>query len=337
MGLLRYVTRRILLIAPTLLGVTLVMFLITYLLPGNPALVRLGGSPAISQLKEMEAKMGLDKPVYVRYFIYLSQLLSGDLGESWITGRSVMEDVSVRFPATLELALAGFIIMITIGIPLGIICAIKRNTLIDHLFRMISISGISIPLFWLGLIVIYIFYFLLQWFPAPIGRLDPGLNPPTMITGMYILDSLPTGNWTTLRSSIMHIALPAITLGFVNLAPVARMVRSTMLDVLNSEYIKAERVAGIPEREIYKDALKNAMIPILTVVGLCFGYMMAGIIIIEQVFSWPGIGLYALQSIAANDHDPIQAYVLIMTVIFILTNLTVDILYGYVDPRIRYK
>jgi peptide/nickel transport system permease protein len=337
MGLLRYALKRILLIIPTLFGLTLILFTITYLLPGNPALVRLGGSPAISQLKEMEAKMGLDKPIYLRYFIYISQLLKGDLGDSWVTGRPVLVDISVRLPATVELALAGFAIMIIVGVPAGLISAIKKNTLIDHLFRAFSIGGYSIPLFWLGLIMIYFFFYYLRWAPAPIGRLDPGLSPPATITGLYILDSLITGNWATLGSSLKQIALPAITLGLANIAPVARMSRSAMLDVLNSEYIKAERAAGLPDREIYRDALRNAMIPILTVIGLNFGYMMAGSVIVEQIFSWPGIGLYALQSMAANDHDPIQAYVLIIALVFISMNLIVDILYGYIDPRIRYK
>lgn len=337
MSLLRYVLRRVALILPTLLGVTIVMFMINYLLPGNPAAVRLGGSPAVSQLKQMEAKMGLDKPVYIQYFIYISQLLSGDLGESWMTGRPVIEDLATRFPATLELAIAGFVIMVVIGIPLGVVSAVKRNKLVDHITRIVSISGVSIPLFWLGLVIVYLFYFTLRWFPGPIGRLDPGIDPPASITGMFILDSIASGNWTTLRSSIMHIILPAVTLGFVNLAPVARMVRSAMLDVLNSDYIRAERAAGLPENQIYKDALRNAMIPILTVLGLCFGYLMAGIIVLEQVFSWPGIGLYALQSVAANDNDPMQAYILIMTTVFILTNLVVDILYASIDPRIRYR
>lgn len=337
MSLLRYVLKRIALILPTLFGVTVVMFAISYILPGNPAAVRLGGTPAISQLKEMEARMGLDKPVYIQYLIFASQLLSGDLGQCWMTGRPVIEDLAIRFPATLELALAGFLIMIVVGIPLGVVSAMNRNKLIDHVTRVVSIGGLSIPLFWLGLIVVYFFYFILRWFPAPIGRLDPGIEPPVRVSGMFIVDSLIAGNWTTLSQSVMHIILPAVTLGFVNLAPVARMVRSGVLDILGSEYIRAERAAGIPENQIYRDALRNAMIPVLTVLGLSFGYLMAGIIVLEQVFSWPGIGLYALQAIATNDHNPMQAYILIMTVVFILTSLLVDILYAFIDPRIRYK
>lgn len=329
--------KRVALILPTLFGVTLVMFVISYILPGNPALVRLGGTPAISQLKEMEEKMGLDKPVYIQYLIFMSQLLSGDLGQCWMTGRPVIDDLMIRFPATLELALAGFLIMIIVGIPLGVVSAMKRNKLIDHVTRVVSIGGVSIPLFWLGLVVVYVFYFILRWFPAPAGRLDPGIDSPTHVTGMFILDSLVTGNWTTLNSSTAHIILPAVTLGFVNLAPVSRMVRSAMLDILGSDYIRAERAAGIPENQIHRDALRNAMIPVLTLLGLSFGYLMAGIIVLEQVFSWPGIGLYALQAIATNDHNPMQAYILIMTAVFILTNLVVDVLYASIDPRIRYR
>jgi peptide/nickel transport system permease protein len=328
--------KRIALIIPTILGVTLVMFALTYLLPGNPATVRLGGSPAAAQIKLMEQKMGLDKPVYIQYLVYMQGLISGDLGTSWVTDRPVLQDLGTRFPATLELALAGFVIMVIVGLPLGVMSATKKNGLIDHVSRVISTAGVSVPLFWLGLILLYSLYFALRLFPGPTGRLDPALDPPQFITGLYILDSLLTRNWLTLRSSVMHIILPAVALGFVNLAPVARMVRSTMLDVLASDYIRAERAAGISESQIHRDALRNAMIPILTIVGLSFGYLMAGIIVLEEVFSWPGLGLYALQSIAANDNDPMLAYVLIMTVVFISTNLVVDILYGVIDPRIRY-
>lgn len=254
-----------------------------------------------------------------------------------MTGRPVVQDLEIRFPATLELALAGFLIMIIIGVPLGVVSAMKRNKLVDHITRVVTLGGMSIPLFWLGLAVVYVLYFILRWFPAPSGRLDPGIISPAHITGMFILDSLLTGNWSTLENSVGHIFLPAVTLGFVNLAPVSRMVRSSMLDILGSDYIRAERAAGIPENQIYRDALRNAMIPVLTLLGLSFGYLMAGIIILEQVFSWPGIGLYALQAIATNDHNPMQAYILMMTATFILTNLLVDILYASIDPRIRYR
>jgi len=337
MSLIKYVLRRVALILPILLGVTIVMFTLTYLLPGDPALVRLGGSPAFSQIEKMREKMGLDKPVYIQYLIYMRDLLSGDLGICWVTDRPVLEDLKVRFPATLELALCGFMIAVITGIPMGVVSAIRRNRLIDHFSRVISISGLSIPLFWLGLIFIYVFYFSLNWSPAPIGRLDPGLGPPKTITGMYIIDSVLTGNWVTLRSSFMHLILPAATLALINLAPIARMVRSTMLDTLGSEYIRMERAAGIPNREVYKDALRNSMIPILTITGLVFGYMMAGIIVLEQIFSWPGMGLYALQAMEASDNDPMQAYILIMALTFISINLVVDILYAAIDPRIRYK
>lgn len=329
--------KRVALIFPTLFAVSIIMFIISYMLPGNPALVRLGGSPQISQIKQMEAQMGLDKPVYVQYYIFITQLLSGNLGQCWITGNPVVQDLAVRLPATLELAIAAFLIMIVVGIPLGVISAMRRNKLIDHVTRVISTGGVSIPLFWLGLIAIYVFYFVFRWFPAPSGQLDPGMAPPTHITGMYILDSLLSGNWITLKSSIAHIILPAFTLGFINLAPVTRMVRSAMLDALGSDYIRTERAAGIPEKQINRDALRNAMIPVLTLLGLSFGYLMAGIIVIEQVFSWPGIGLYAMQAIATNDHNPMEAYILIMTAVFILANLFVDILYASIDPRIRYS
>jgi peptide/nickel transport system permease protein len=253
-----------------------------------------------------------------------------------MTGRPVLEDVTARLPATLELALVSFAIMVAVGIPLGIVSATRKDTIVDHISRLLSISGISIPIFWLGLILIYTLYFTLGWFPSPSGRLDTTLAPPQAITGMFILDSIITGNQATLWSSLRHIALPAITLGIINLAPIARMLRSEMLDILSSNYILAERVSGLPKNQVHRDALRNGMIPILTTLGICFGFLIADVIIIEKLFAWPGIGMFALQSMASNDADPMQAYILIMAVMFIFVNLAVDVAYGFIDPRIRY-
>jgi len=323
---------------PILFGVIVVTFLMTRALPGNPALYRLGGTPNVQAIKEMEKQMGLDKPILMQFIIYVSDIIRGDFGYSYVTGRPVLDDLAQRFPATLELSLVSLFIATIVGVPLGVFSAVKRNKLIDHICRLVAVSGVSLPEYYLGLLAIYVFYFFLGWFPAPLGRIDPFVAPPTHITGLYILDSLITGNTKALVSSVQHVILPATTLGFVNMAPTARMTRSAMLEILSSDYIRTARACGIPEKEvIYKDALKNAMIPVLTTLGLIFGYLLGGIVVIERIFSWPGMGFYALDAMVANDHDPMQAYILISAIVFLLINLTVDVSYGLIDPRIKYK
>ena len=336
MPLLRYLLKRIVLIIPLLMGITVITFILSYLLPGNPALVRLGGSPAAEAIAAMEEAMGLNKPVWTQFWIYLTNLLRGDLGKSWMTGRPVIEDIGARLPATMELALMSYLIVIVVGIPLGVLAAIRRDTIIDHFCRLIGVGGISIPLFWLGLMMIFVLFFVLRIFPAPMGRIASSIPPPQHITGFYMLDIILTNNWPAFKSSLSQITLPSLALATVSVAPVMRMTRSAMLDVLQSTYIQAERAAGLPDRSIQRDALKNALIPIITVMGMGFGFLIARVIIIEQVFTWPGIGLYALQSMSSNDRDPMQAYILIMGLIFVTTNLIVDILYGLIDPRIKY-
>jgi len=336
LGLLRYIVKRLLLFIPILFGITLITFTISYFLPGDPAAVRLGGSPSVEALEEMRIKMGLYKPIWERYLIYMTDLLKGDLGRSYLTDRPVLYEISDRILATLELSFVSLFIIVVVGIPLGILSAFKKNSIIDHVARFVGVSGISIPSFWLGLVLIFLLFYVARIFPPPLGRLPPGVDEPARITGFYIVDSLLSGNWETLKLSIYYISLPAITTALVNLAPITRMTRSAVLDVLEKDYIKAARAAGLPERQIYKDALKNASIPILTTIGLSIGFMISGSIVIEKVFSWPGIGLFALQSIASNDHNPIQAYILIVGLTFALINLLTDIAYGFVDPRIKY-
>ena len=336
MSFASYLLRRLLLVVPTLFGVTLISFFLTYILPGNPALVKAGPLATPEYVAEVERQMGLDRPVWVQYGRYVSGLFRGDLGESASTGRPVLEDFAQRLPATLELTLASLALAVLIGVPLGILSAVHRDRLIDHIGRVVGVAGVAMPSFWTGLLFIFVFFYLLGVAPAPLGRLASGLSPPTPITGLYVVDSLLTGNWRTLGSSLAQLALPATTLAIGVMAPLARMVRATMLEILEADYIKAAWAAGLPRRRvIYGDALRNALIPVVTTLGVIFGFLMAGNAVVESVFAWPGIGNYAVTALMTKDSGPIQSFVLFVAVMYVVVNLLVDLVYGIVDPRIR--
>lgn len=333
-----YVATRVLLVVPTLFGVTVITFLLTYILPGNPALVKAGPLATPEHIAQMERRMGLDQPMVVQYWRYLSGVLQGDLGESQNTGRPVLQDLLQRVPATLELTLASLIIALAVGIPLGVVSAVRRDGWLDHVSRLIGVGGVAMPTFWTGLLALYVFFYALGVAPPPLGRLGAGLTAPRAITGLYTVDALATGNWRALGSALHQLALPALVLGFSVMAPLTRMVRATMLEVLESDYIKAAWAAGLPRRTvIYGDALRNCLIPVVTLVGVAFGFLMAGNVVVESVFAWPGIGNYAIASMMSKDAGPIQSFVLFVAVVYVLVNLAVDLVYGLVDPRIRLR
>ncbi|MBI1735918.1 MAG: ABC transporter permease [Candidatus Rokubacteria bacterium] len=333
-----YVAKRILLAVPTLIGVTLITFALTYLLPGNPALVKAGPLATPEHIQEMERKMGLDQPVWVQYWRYVSGVVRGDLGESSMTGRPVLRDLFQRVPATLELTLASLVVAIVVGIPLGVAAAVNRDGLVDHASRLLGVGGVAMPTFWTGLLALYVFFYHLGWAPPPLGRLDKSITAPATITGMYTVDALVAGHWRALGSALHQLVLPALTLGFSVMAPLTRMVRATMLEVLEADYIKAAWAAGLPRRTvIYGDALRNCLIPVVTLLGVVFGFLMAGNVVVEIVFAWPGIGNYAVTALMSKDPGPIQSFVLFVAVVYTLVNLVVDIAYGLVDPRIRVE
>jgi len=334
----RYVATRLLLVFPTLLGVTLITFALTYLLPGNPALVKAGPLATPEHIREMEHRMGLDRPVPVQYWRYLTGVLRGDFGESATTGRPVLDDFLQRVPATLELTLASMLIAIALGIPLGVLAAVRRDGPVDHASRLLGVGGVAMPTFWTGLLAVYLFFYHLGVAPPPLGRLSPGVTAPATLTGLYTVDALLGGQWRALGSALHQLMLPALTLGFSVMAPVTRMVRATMLETLESDYVKAAWAAGLPRRTIvYGDALRNCMIPVITLIGVVFGFLMAGNVVVEIVFAWPGIGNYAVTSLLTKDAAPIQGFVLFVAVAYVLINLTVDLVYGVVDPRIRLR
>ncbi len=336
MSLALYVARRLMSVVPTLFGVTLISFFLTYLLPGNPALVKAGALATPEYIAEVERQMGLDRPVWVQYGRYVAGLFRGDLGESASTGRPVLQDFLQRLPATLELTLASLILALAFGLPLGVLAAVHRDRLIDHVGRIIGVAGVAMPTFWTGLLFVYVFFYLVGWAPPPLGRLASGLAAPPPVTGLYVVDSVLAGNWRALGSSLAQLALPALTLALSVMAPLARMVRSTMLEILQSDYITAAWAAGLPRRQvIYGDALRNALIPVVTTLGVVFGFLMAGNAVVETVFAWPGIGNYAVTALMTKDSGPIQSFVLFVAVMYITVNLAVDLVYGLVDPRIR--
>jgi len=337
-GFGRYVLQRILLAVPTLVGVTVISFALTYLLPGNPALVKAGALATPEVVQDVERRMGLDQPVYVQYWRYVRNLVRGDLGESASTGRPVLEDFRQRVPATLELTLTSLLIAVGVGVPLGVLSAVHRDSVLDHLARLLGVSGVAMPSFWTGLILVYVFFYLLGVAPAPLGRLAADVSPPPRLTGLYVLDAAAAGDGAALASALYHLMLPALTLGFAVMAPLTRMVRATMLEILESDYVKAAWAAGLPRRQvIYGDALRNALIPVITLLGVIFGFLMAGNVVVEMVFAWPGLGHYAVTSLVTKDPGPIQSFVLFVAVMYVAVNLAVDLLYGLADPRIRLR
>jgi len=333
-----FVLRRLTLVVPTLFGVSVIGFLLAYLLPGNPALVKAGPMATPQYVAEMKHRMGLDQPLHIQYARYMTGLLHGDLGESSSTGRPVLTDFMQRLPATLELTVTSLVLALLLGVPMGVLCAIHHDTIIDHFGRVFSVAGVAMPSFWSGLILIYVFFYLLDIAPAPLGRLGPGITPPAPITGLYTVDSLVSGNWRAFESSLAHLALPSLTLAISAMAPLARMVRAAMLEILETDYIKAAWAMGLPRRlVIYGDALANAIVPVVTALGVVFGFLMAGNAVVESVFGWPGIGNYAVKALTLKDSGPIQSFVLFVGLICVLANLLVDLIYSLADPRIRIE
>lgn len=330
-----YVLRRLLSMIPALFGVILAIFLLTRVLPGDAARTYAGEQAPPEVVENIRAQMGLDKPIWQQFIDYVADLFRGDLGFAWHTGQSVASEFSARLPATLELALFALGIALLVGIPLGIASATRRDQPIDHISRVLSLVGASMPLFWLGLMVIFLFYGRLGWEPPPLGRIGVGVNPPTRITGMYVLDSLLTGDMVALGSSFSHIIWPALVLSTGSMAIIARMTRSAMLEVIDQDYIRTARSKGLsPATVIYKHALKNAAPVTMTVVGLQFGQLLGGAVITETIFTWPGIGKFITDSVLATDYAPVQAFTLVAAVLYLFINLAVDLINAKLDPRV---
>jgi len=324
------------LIVITLFGLITITFLVARVAPGDPARVAAGPDATAEMVQALRQEFGLNKPLVVQYADYLKGLVVGNLGRSIRTQHYVIKDLVRLFPATLELTVFSLFLAVVLGIPLGVLCAVYRDGPLDHLARIVSVSGLALPMFWLGLMLQLILALKFDLFPVG-GRLGMLSLPPPAITRLYLIDSLITGNWAVFAESLKYIFLPAVVLSFPALASIIRVNRADMLEVLNRDFITSARAHGISKfRIVTQYALKNAMIPTATMIGLRFGWMLGGTILVETVFDWPGIGQYAVQSAIFSDFQPIMGTTLVIGLCFMLVNLIIDLLYGLLDPRVRY-
>ena len=336
--MLSMVLRRLLFAVPSLVGVVIVTFLLTRALPGDPAAYFAGPAATKEAIEQIRAKLGLDKPLVVQFGRYISDLAHGDLGNSLTTGQPVIAEIRSRLPASAELTLFGLIVSMVIAVPLGILAATRPGSIVDHACRVISTAGVSLPVFFTGLILVYVFYYLLGWAPAPLGRLDVFFSPPPQVTGFYLIDSLIAGDSEAFVASLKQIVLPALTLGIFSLAPIARMTRASMLAVLASDFVRTARASGLsPFTVIVTYAFRNAMLPVVTTLGMVFSFLLGANVLVEKVFAWPGIGSFAIEALIASDFAPLQGFVLTMAVMYVGLNLIIDILYGVIDPRVRIE
>ncbi|HEY7035565.1 MAG TPA: ABC transporter permease [Thermomicrobiales bacterium] len=337
MRLLRYVIRRLLLLVPVLLGALFIAFVLTRIVPGDP-IGRVAGPYASQETRDaLRHEARLDRPVYVQYAYYLDDLAHGNFGDSFYTGQSVKSDLKSRFPATLELVLYGMLLAIVLAIPLGMISALKRGAPVDHVSRVLSVLGVSVPIFWIGLVLLTIFYNKLNWLPGPTGRLPIGMEEPPTITGLYTIDAALHGQWDVWWAAVEALILPVVTIGIVAMAPIARMTRSTMIDALDSDYVRTARSLGIPNRVIVlHHAFKNAILPVLTLIAAVFGFLIGGEVLVEIIFSWNGLGLYSYNAILNSDFPAVQGFILLVTAIYILIYLAVDVLTAVIDPRVEF-
>ena len=333
----RYITTRLLNLIPVLLGITLLVFAFLHLIPGDPAQVMAGERANPATVAALRQQLGLNKPLPLQYIIFLGNLLRFNLGYSIISGASILQELTTRWPATFELSVAAMLIALTLGIPAGVLAAVRKNSPIDNLTMSGSLIGVSMPVFWLGLLLIYLFGVNLQWLPPGLRLSQDAALSFKPITGFYVLDALLQLNWKVLKDALVHLILPALTLSTIPLAIIARITRSAMLEVLSQDYIRTARAKGLLERwVIFKHALKNALLPVVTIIGLQFGALLAGAILTETIFSWPGIGSWIYDGILNRDYPVVQGGVVFVAVTFVLINLLVDISYALLDPRIQY-
>jgi peptide/nickel transport system permease protein len=339
MSILAYIVRRLLLTIPVLVGASLFTFLAIHLTPTSPVEIMLGPYARPDQVERIKQELWLDRPFYMQYYKWISNVVRGDLGKSLYTGNPVSHDLRKRLPATLELTLASLILVLIGSMAIGIISAVYKDKIFDHMGRVVGLIGVAAPIFWIALLLQLLFYEHFRLFPAG-GRVDPLLlanNPIEQWTGLYILDSALQGNWVVFRSCLKHILLPAFALSLRSLALANRMMRSCLLEVLDEDYIRTVKAYGFRERIIVlKYSLKNALLPYVTIVGLEFGKLIGGTFLVESVFDWPGMGLYGLQAVEASDFPALLGVVVTVTLGYIVVNFCVDIIYAFIDPRIEY-
>lgn len=329
------VIRRLGQAVPALIGIIVVTFLLTRALPGDPAVYFAGPAADARSIAEIRKQLGLDRSLPEQFGFYLAQLARGDLGQSISTGQPVIRELVSRLPASIELTLAALLLSSAIAIPLGILAATRPDTWIDNLCRFVTTAGVSLPTFFTGILLVYVFYYLLGWAPPPMGRLNVMFLSPPHITGFYTVDALLAGDRETFRAALGQLMLPAITLALFTLAPLARMTRGSMLQVLGSDFIRTARAAGLSGRKVlFTYAFRNALLPVITTLGMVFSFTLGANVLVEKVFAWPGIGSYAIEALVVSDYAAVQGFVLSMAILFVALNLVVDVAYTLIDPRV---
>jgi ABC-type dipeptide/oligopeptide/nickel transport system permease component len=333
---LKVIASRLATAIPSLIGVVVVTFLLTRVLPGDTAAYFAGPAATPQAIEEVRRKLGLDKSWPEQFRAYVGDLVRGDLGSSLTTGQPVAKDMAARLPASAELTLVGLFVALAIAIPLGIAAAVRQGSWIDHICRIVATAGVSLPVFFTGLLLVYVFYYLVGWSPAPLGRLDVFYSAPPTVTGFYLIDAVLARDWDTLRATVSQLILPAATLAIFSLAPIARITRASMLAVLSSDFVRTARASGLrPRTVMITYAFRNALLPVITTLGMVFSFLLGANVLVEKVFAWPGIGSYAVEALIASDYAPVQGFVLAMAILYIALNLIIDLLYGIIDPRVR--
>jgi peptide/nickel transport system permease protein len=330
-----YLIRRLLYTLPALIGLSMLIFAIARVMPGDPARLALGPEASEEQVQKLREELGLNWPIHTQYLHYMLGVFRGKLGASLYTHRDVVVDLGDYFPATFELVTVAMILAVVVGIPLGILSAIRQDRWVDHTTRVFALSGVSMPRFWIGILFQLILAYHLGLLPTT-GRIAPDLSPPTHITGLYLIDSLITGNFVAFKSTLAHLVMPAVTLSLSPIAQLMRVVRASMIEQMRKGYILTARANGMPENLlVYKYMLKNAFIAALTIIGLLYGFFLGGAFVVETVFSWPGMARYGVRAFIYKDFNAIIGVVLVIAVAYAIINIVVDIAYGLLDPRIR--
>src|SRR5262245_17996529 len=337
-SMLKQIARRLATVIPSLIGVIVVTFLLIRVLPGDTAAYFAGPAGTPQAIEEVRRQLGLDQPLAQQFVRYVADLTHGDLGKSLTTGQSVSSDIAARLPASAELTLLGLLLAMLIAVPLGVAAAVRQGSLIDHACRIVTTAGVSLPVFFTGLLLAYVFYYQLGWAAEPVGRLGFLYSPPPTVTRFYLVDSLIARDFELFQVAAAPLVLPSATLAIFSLAPIARMTRASMLSVLASDFVRTARASGLPSRTVIVTyAFRNAMLPVVTTLGMVFSFLLGANVLVEKVFAWPGIGSYAVEALITSDFAPVQGFVLTMAVLYVALNLIIDILYGVIDPRVRLE
>jgi peptide/nickel transport system permease protein len=333
--MVRMVGKRLLGAIPNVIGVVVVTFLLTRALPGDPAAYFAGPAASHEAIEQIRVHLGLDRPLPHQFALYLRDLARGDLGTSLSTGQPVLQEIATRLPASLELTLCGLLLALAVAVPLGVLAATRPGSWVDHLCRVLATAGVSLPTFFTGLLLAYVFYYLLGLAPSPLGRIDVAFSPPPNVTGLYLVDSLLDGDFELFRAAAAQLLLPSVTLGLFVMAPLMRMTRASMLGVLSSDFIRTARASGLSRTKVlYAYALRNALLPVVTTLGMVFSFLLGSNVLVEKVFAWPGIGSYVIEALVASDYAPVQGFVLTMALVYVALNLAIDVLYVVIDPRV---